>query len=198
VAQKNKRQKVTRLKVPSDARNTKIRSASIVASTSARVNVSKLTPRSLSARSRALNVLADMRRSPSLTFTQAARNREINPRSVRRYVISALRKDSAGRIKARVSDRFRETIYIPSTKPDERIPIRTRNNRERQLIGQWLKAVNAAGRGDFLLIREFQSGQMIDGVLLPTGPYQIQRLLEALADEESPYEGLYRTLVRPS
>jgi hypothetical protein len=109
-----------------------------------------------------------------------------------------LRKNSSGRIKARPSDRFRVTLYIPSTKPGERIPVRTKNNRERQLLGQWQKAVNAAGKGDYSLIREFQSGQMVDGVLLPTGPYQIQKILEAAVESESPYEALYRTLARPS
>jgi len=61
-----------------------------------------------------------------------------------------------------------------------------------------MTAVNAAGRDDFSLIHEFPSGQMVDGVLLPTGPYQIQKILEALAEEDGPYEGLYRTLARRS
>jgi len=181
---------------------TKTRSASIVRNISTRANLNperlRGGARSQSTRNRALNVAADMRRDPSLTFTQATRNREVDPRSIRKYIASALRKDSSGRVKARPNDRIRETLFIPSTKPDERIPIRTKNNKERQIVGQWHTALNAAAGGDFLLIRKFPRGQMVGGVLLPTGPYQIQKILTAQAEAETKLEGPYRTFARPA
>jgi hypothetical protein len=199
MAQKRKRQKVTPVKVPSSARNTKTRSASIVRERSIHVDVEDHLPeRSRSARSHALNVLADLRRDPSLTFTQAARNRGVKPRTIHKYAASALRKDSSGRIKALASDRFRETLYIPGTKPDESIPIRTRNSRERQLIGQWMAALNDAGRGDFSGMSQFPKGTVVGGVRLPTNPEEVQRILEVAVESEGPYEGLYRTMARPS
>lgn len=198
MAQKRKRQKVTPVKVPSSARNTKTRSTSIVRERSVRINIEDLPKRSGFARSQALNVLADMRRNSSLTFTQAARNRGVKPRTIHKYIASALRKDSSGRIKARASDRFRETLYIPSVKPDESIPIRTKNSRERQLIGQWMAALNDAGREDFSGMSQFPKGTVVDGVRLPTSPEEVQRILEVAVESEGPYEGLYRTMARPS
>src|SRR5713101_2403354 len=134
MARKRKRQKVA----SSDAR--KSNPTNTILPRPGRL--SSLSPRSQSARSRALHVLADMRRDPSLTFTQAALNREIDPRTIRRRVASALRKDSSGRVKALPNDPFREALYIPSTKPGESIPVRTKSYRERQLIGQWHAALN--------------------------------------------------------
>jgi len=154
--------------------------------------------RQAATRSRAIQVKGDMLRNPSLTLRQAARNRDIDARTVRAHIESALFKDSSGRIKARPSDRFRETLHIPSTQPGIAIPVPTKNRRERQLVGQWMTALNASGRGDFSKIREFPKGQYVGGVHLPTDTHEVQRILNALAEEESPYEGLYRTLARPS
>jgi hypothetical protein len=154
--------------------------------------------REAEARARSLQVAGDMRRDPSLTFTQAARNRGVDPRSVRKHIGSAFRKDSSGRIRARASDPFRQTLYIPSTKPGVSIPVPTRNSRERQLVGRWMAAINAAGRGDFSKLKKFPRGQVVGGVRLPTGTHEVQGILRALAEEEAPYEGLYRTIARPS
>jgi hypothetical protein len=149
-------------------------------------------------RDRAFQVLGDMRRDPSLTFTRAARSRKIDPRSVRALISSAFRRDSSGRIKARFSDRYRKTLHIPSDKPEIRIPVPTKHSRERRLIGRWLDALNAAGKGDFTKLREFPRDQFVGGVLLPTNLLEVQPILRALAEQESPYEGLYRNLARPS
>jgi len=154
--------------------------------------------RQAATRSRAIQVKGDMLRNPSLTFTQAARNRDVDPRSVRKQLSSVLFKDSSGRIKARSSDRFHETLHIPSTQPGVSIPNPTKSRRERRLVGRWMAALNDAGRGDFSKIRKFPKGQSVGGVRLPTDIHEVQRILNALAEEESPYEGLYRTLARPS
>jgi len=147
---------------------------------------------------RALRVLSDMRRDPSLSLSEAARKRRIDPRSVRKHVGSKLRKDSSGRVRAKPSDGRHKTLYIPSASPGVSVPVTTRNVRERRLLGKWMAALNAAGRGDFSRIRKFPKRQVIGGVRLATGPKEVQRILNALAEEESPFEGLYRTLVRPS
>jgi len=149
-------------------------------------------------RDRALHVLADMHRNPSLTFTQAARNRDIDPRAARKQLGSALRKDSSGRIRAAASDRFHKTLHIPSKKPGVRISISTKNLRERQLVGRWMAALNAAGRGDWSKLKKFPRGQVVGGVRFPTGTHEVQLILNALAEEEAPFEGLYRSIARPS
>ncbi len=149
-------------------------------------------------RRRALQVLGDMRRDPSLTLTQAARNREVDPRSVRKQLPSAFLTDSSGRIRARESDRYRQTLHIPSSRPGVLIPVPTKNSRERQLLGQWMDAINAAGRRDFSKITKFPRRQIVGGVRLATGPRTVQRILNALAEQEEPFEGLYRSLARPS
>ena len=139
-----------------------------------------------------------MRRDPALKFTQAARNREIDPRVVRKLLPSAFKKDSSGRVRARLSDRNRQTLYIPSDKPGVQIEVATKSSKERQLLGRWMDALNAAGRGDFSKLKKFPRKQIIGGVRLKTGPQEIQKILAALAEEEAPYEGLYRSVARPS
>jgi hypothetical protein len=139
-----------------------------------------------------------MLRDPSITFTQAARNREVDRRTVRKYFGVALQRDSSGRIKVRPSDRLRQTLYIPGTEPGEEIPVPTSSSHERQLLGKWMAALNHAGRGDFSRIHAFPRGQSIGGITLPTSDYEIQRILDALAEAESPFEGLYRSIAGPS
>jgi hypothetical protein len=145
---------------------------------------------------KSLNVLSDMLRNPSLTFTRATLKRGVDRRSARKDLGSALGKDHSGRIKARRSDRIRFTLHIPSVIPDVPIPVSTKNYRERQLVGQWMDALNDAGRDDFSKIDRFPRGQVIGGVRLPTSRDEIQRILDAMAETENPFEGLYRSLAR--
>jgi len=65
-------------------------------------------------------------------------------------------------------------------------------------MGQWMAGMNAAGRGDFSKIDRFPKNERIGGVLLPTKRADVQQILVSLADRESPFEGLYRTIVRRS
>ncbi len=145
-----------------------------------------------------LQVFRDMCRNPSLAFTQAARNRGVDPRTVRKHIGSALKRNSSGRIKARSTDRLRQTLHIPGTEPDKKIPVPTRNRSERRLLGRWMSALNAAGRGNFSKIHKFPRSQSVGGVKLPTGDSELQQILVALAETESPFEGLYRTIARQS
>jgi len=86
---------------------------------------------------------------------------------------------------------LRATLHIPSTKPDVLIPIHTKSSKERSLIGQWFASIVEAGRGDFSRLNQFPKGIYIDGVRLPTGAYQVQKILEAMENSESPFERLY-------
>ena len=61
-----------------------------------------------------------------------------------------------------------------------------------------MDALNTAGRGDFSKIRKFPEGKSVGGVRLATNDHEIQLILDAMAEEESPFEGLYRNLARPS
>ncbi len=164
---------------------------------SKRAGNGKLTLKA-SARERAAQVRRDMLRNPRLSLTRASRNRKVDPRTVRKYFVGALQRNSSGRIKVRPDDRLRQTLYIPGPEPGEEIPVPTSSSYERRLVGKWMAALNFAGRGDFSRIRTFPSGQTIGGVTLPTSDHEIQRILDALAEAEAPFEGLYRTVAGPS
>jgi len=59
-----------------------------------------------------------------------------------------------------------------------------------------MAALNSAGRNAWSKMKNFPRGKRVGGVLLPTNPAEIQQILRSLADKESPFEGLYRTIVR--
>jgi len=171
-----------------DQRKTRIRSSSVARPHSAR----NLSERSQAARAKALHVLSDLRRDPKLTLSQAAKNREVSPRSVWKHIGSQLKQERpGGRIRVTASDRLRATLHIPSTKPDVLIPIRTKSSKERYLVGDWFASIVEAGRGDFSRLNQFPKGVYIDGVRLPTGAYEVQKILEAMENSESPFEQLY-------
>jgi hypothetical protein len=139
-----------------------------------------------------------MLRYPSLSFDQAVRRRKIDGRTVLHHFGAEFEKDSSGRIKARPKGRKLQTLYIPGAEPGQEIPVSTKDAGERRLLGRWMTAVNAAGRRDFSKIDKFPRNKSIGGVRLPTNRNEVQRILKALAEKESPFEGLYRTLARPS
>ena len=159
---------------------------------------SRKSSRKLSTDERASLVHADMLQNPSLSLRRAARKRRIDPRSVLGLLRTKFRKDSSGRIKARAIVPSRQTLYIPWFEPGEEMPVPTKSRSERLLVGRWMADLNAAGRGDFSKIDKFPKNKVIGGVRLPTKIADIQRILNSLAQRESPYERLYRTLARPS
>jgi hypothetical protein len=151
-----------------------------------------LSERRHSAKSKALHVLSDLRRDTNLTLTQAAKNREVSLRSIRKHIGSQLKQDRpGGRIRVTPSDRLRWTMSIPSTKPDVRMSIHTKNSKERYVVGEWFAAINEARDGDFTRINKFPKGTRVDGVRLPTGTHEVQRILEAMENSEQPFEDLY-------
>lgn len=139
-----------------------------------------------------------MLRRPSLSLTRAARKRKIDPRSVLRHFPTDFQKNQSGHFKVRTNDRSRQTLYIPGFEPGEEVPVPTKNARERRLLGRWMGALKAAGRDDFSKMKKFPHDLIIGGVRLPTKRADIQRILNSLAEAESPFEGLYRTLARQS
>lgn len=151
-----------------------------------------LSKRSQSTRAKALHVLSDLRRDPNLTLSQAAKNRDVSPRSIRKYIGSQLKPGrSGGRLRVTSSDRLRATLHIPSAKPGVLIPIHTKSSKERYLVGEWFASIVEAGRGDFSRLNQFPKGTYIGGVRLPTGAYEVQKILEAMDNSESPFERLY-------
>jgi hypothetical protein len=139
-----------------------------------------------------------MLKNQSLSLTRASRRRRIDPRTVRKYNPSWFRKDPSGRIKAYAVRLRQKTLYIPWFEPGEVIPIPTKSKQERLMLGRWMAALNTAGRGDFSKIDKFPKNKRIGGVLLPTKRAEVQQILVSLVDQESPFEGLYRTIVRRS
>jgi hypothetical protein len=154
--------------------------------------------RNISTRKRASLVRRDMLRRPSLSLARAARRRRVDPRSVVKHFPTDFQKDSSGRIKARPNDRSRQTLFIPGFQPGEEIAVPTKSARDRRLLGLWLGALKAAGRGNFSKMEKFPRGLSIGGFRLHTNRAEVQRILNSLAETESPFEGLYRTLARPS
>jgi hypothetical protein len=147
---------------------------------------------------RAEGVVADMLGNPSLSFTAATRKRSVDARWVLKHLGSKFRKDSSGRIRAKAINRRHKTLYKPTATPGVSIPVVTKNKQERRLLGKWMSALNAAGRNHWFKMMKFPKWQKVGGVLLETDPKEVQSILLALAEEESPYEGLYRRIVRPS
>jgi hypothetical protein len=143
-------------------------------------------------------VRQDMLKNRSLSFTRASRRRRIDPRTARNFNPGWFRKDSSARIRAYAVPRRQKTLYIPWFEPGEVMPVKTKNRKERLLLGRWMAALNAAGHDDFSQIDKFPKNTRIGGVLLPTKHAEIQQILVSLAEQESPFEGLYRTIVRRS
>lgn len=143
-------------------------------------------------------VVADMLGDLSLSFTATARKHKVDPRWVLKHLGSNFQKNSSGRIRAKATKTRYKTLYKPTATPGVHLPVVTKSKRERRLLGEWMAALNAAGRNDWSRLRKFPKQRRIGGVLLETDVNEVQAILRALAEEESPFEGLYRTTVRPS
>jgi hypothetical protein len=179
---------ITRRKGFSGQRKSRIRTSSLARPQSAR----NLSARSQSTRAKTFHALSDLRRDPDLAPTQAAKNREVSLDSMWKYVGSELKQERpGGRIRVTSSDRLRVTLHVPSTKADVLIPVHTKSSKERYLIGEWFAAIKEAARGDFSRLNKFPKRTFVNGVRLPTGSYEVQRILEAMETAEQPFEHLY-------
>ncbi len=151
-----------------------------------------LSERSQAARARALHVLADLRRDPAKNISQIARDREVSLRTIQRYIGSELLQERpGGRITATKSDRLTALLQIPTTRPGVIQEIHARGSKERYLVGEWIAAMKEAAGEDFTRLDRFPRGQFLDGVRLPTGHYEVQRIIEAMEAAEKPFEDLY-------
>ena len=152
-------------------------------------------PRSEYTRSNLLRVASDMRRAVArgekLTFSRAAKERGVDPRSRFNHLTKLFYKDASGRIHARKTDNYAQKFSIPTTRPDVFDTITARGNEERSIVGRWLNAMKAAADGDFTLINAFPKNVFVDGKRLPTAPYEVQRILEALEQSENAFEQQY-------
>src|SRR5437660_6178639 len=147
-------------------------------------------------RSNLLHVASDMRRAEArgekLTFSRAARERGVDPRSRHSHVTALFYKDSSGRIHARKSDNYAQKFSLPTTRPDVFDSITARGSAERSLVGRWLNALKAAGDGDFTPLQNFPKNTFVDGKRLPTAPYEVQKILEAVEQgKEDAFEQMY-------
>lgn len=152
----------------------------------------------LGTRERLLQVASDLRRDPTLSFSRAAKDRGVSPRSRHAVLKNLFYKDASGRILPRKSDRYRETLFIPNTQPGQFTEVHAKNSQNRSLVGQWLVAINAAAGGDFARIDAFPKNHVVGGVRLATSRDEVQRIVEAMAESDGRYEGPYRSkMVRP-
>ena len=150
------------------------------------VRVSRLRERSFSARDRSLHALADMRHGAS--FSQAARDNGVTPRTIRKYVGSALLQNrSSGRIRATKSDRLVRYLQIPG--PSGQVEIKAHGSKEASEVARYKAAVNRFLRGDVNALKPWHR-KKIAGVKLVTDAKTLKRQAQ---DELLPYS-LYRSL----
>lgn len=136
-----------------------------------------------------------MRRDPNLSFSRAAADRGVSPKSRHAYLKNLFYRDASGRILPKKSDRYREALFIPTKQAGQFTEVRTKDSSERSLVGQWLSAIRAAAGGDFSKISAFPKNKIVGGVRLATSPGEVQRIVEAMAESGGRYEGPYRNKV---
>ena len=129
------------------------------------------------ARRRALAVLARMRRRGE-SLSEAARNEHTTPRTVRRHVGSALRRDkSSGHFVAKSGDTFRRDIYVLGS--EGYVPVTVRSSKQTQLASEHLIAASRfLGTGDTEWLKPF-AGKRVGGIGLLTDPDRLRELADA-------------------
>ncbi len=157
-----------------------------------RRNTIPRTVREAQARERALATLALMRRE-GLALKVAAKAEHTSPRTVRRYVGSALRQRGLGeRYRPTTHDRIPRALQIVT--PRRTVPVTVRDSRTASRIGEYMNAVRMYVNGDSSALdrfkgKTFQAG----GKTYPfiTNPSQLDRLADA---GDLAIEGLYRAV----
>lgn len=173
---KRQSRKVIRKRVPFEARRTGTRS---------RVS-SESSARNSSARDRALHALADMRNGASIS--RAARANGVTPRTMKRYLGSALSQDRpGGRIRATKSDRLVRYLQVPGLHGP--IDIAAHGLTEASEIARYKAAVNRFLAGDRKALAPWH-GRTIAGVALITDA----RTLKGLTQNDLLPYSLYRSL----
>ena len=155
-------------------------------------NATPRTEREAEARERALATLALMRRE-KLSLTAAAKAERTRPRTVKRYIRSALRQKSAGeRYRPTTHDRIPRTLQIVTRRGT--LPVTVRNSRTASLIGQYMNAVRMYVNGDSSALARFRGKSFQAGgktYRFVTDPSKLDRLADA---GDLAIEGLYRAV----
>lgn len=150
------------------------------------LRVSKPRERINNARDRSLHALADMRHGA--TLSQAARDRGVTRRTIKKYVGSALLQNRpGGRIRATKNDRFVRYLKIPG--PHGPVDIKPQGSKQATEVAKYKAAVTRFLGGDVKALAPWR-GKRIAGVGLVTDPQALKRLAK---DELLPYS-LYRSL----
>jgi hypothetical protein len=126
---------------------------------------------------RSLHVLARMRRTGA-SLTAAAKEEHIDPRTVRKYVGSELRRARLdGRTQPTKDDRRRREMLVPTERGAS--PITIHGFKQASLLGQYMSAVGKYLRtGETSDLEEFE-GQSIGGHPLITDPDTLSSLAQA-------------------
>jgi len=117
--------------------------------------------REAEARERALATLALMRHK-GLALAMAAKAEQTSPRTVKRYVGSALRQEGpGGRYWPTASDRIRRTLHVLTSKGTQ--PVTVRSSRQASQVGAYWAAVQKyLETGDASGVRQFESKYITD------------------------------------
>jgi len=133
--------------------------------------------REAQARKRALATLARMRRT-KMTLTVAARQENVDPRTVKKYFGPELsRPGGGGVIRVSKTDRRSRQMLVPTSRGNARTTVR--GSEEASLLGRYMSAVGQfVDSGDTDQLDEFK-GQSVGGHRLITDPETLTVLAQA-------------------
>ena len=154
-----------------------------------RVAVSQLDPKARRKRDDALDALHLMR-SRKLSLAQAAREIHASPRTVVKYVGTALTKTAAGRYRAKPSDRLLRSLRFLT--PERQIEVDVRGSRLASRIATYWNAVDRYLKtGDAESLKKFAGKSVKIGghrYSFVTDPYILRRLV---SEAQVSFEDLY-------
>ena len=148
-------------------------------SSAATIPLARLPKRTAEARTRALHVLAEMRRTPNLKLSAAARSFGVKPSFIKKHFGSSLEKIN-GHWRVRKSDRFRETMYVPDERGNP-VPVHTRNFKTRAEVSAFIRDVGRFLRGNKSAMDKWH-GKRIAGVELVTSSRTLISIEAQLSD----------------
>lgn len=149
-------------------------------------DLSRRSKRGTEARGRSLAALSAIRRGA--TLSRAARENGVNPRTVKRYVGSALVQDRpGGRIRATKADRLVRYLVIPAL-PNGSREITVRGSKAATQVAKYKAAVNRFLRGDRDAMAPWHGRKVASIELITSGD-----VLKSLADKGLLPYSLYRS-----
>ncbi len=126
-----------------------------------RRNAIPRTERQAEARERALATLALMRRE-RLSLTTAAKAEQTTPRTVKRYVGSAIRQESpGGHYRATTYDRIPRTLHVVTSEGMQAVAVRG-SRQASQLAEYWAAVQRYLETGDTWALRKFRGKHITD------------------------------------